>query len=206
MTLSVRASSKPFLTLNEARFLFPFSFFSFSTLQYNNKFLFHAAVAEPKLLVRVLNTVRNRPVVALRFFRWAERQTGFKRSEISYSVILDILARNGLMRSAYCVMEKVVSVKMENGVIDVVSSSEVSMPSVKLILDLLLWIYVKKSLLEKCLLVFYKMVSKGLLPDVKNCNRVLRLLRDRDNNIDVAREVYNVMVIWRGGTNQSDKG
>ncbi|KAL0372665.1 UNVERIFIED_CONTAM: hypothetical protein Scaly_0948100 [Sesamum calycinum] len=36
------------------------------------------------------------------------------------------------------------------------------------------------------------MVRNGFLPDVKNCNRILRLLRDRDL-VGKAREVYEMM-------------
>lgn len=39
-----------------------------------------------------LHSIHHRPRIALRFFRWAERQQSFDRSEAAFSVILEILA------------------------------------------------------------------------------------------------------------------
>ena len=101
--------------------------------------------------------------------------------------MLEILAKNNLMRSAYSVVERVISVDM-HGIVDVSVDEYVGYEvSVKL-LNLLLWVYTKKSMIEQCLLVFDKMIANGLLLDVKNCNRILRILRDR-NLVTKAREV-----------------
>lgn len=152
---------------------------------------FRAVIVDPELLIRVLDLIRIRPRIALRFFRWVEGQPGFKRSEFAFCVILEILAKNNLMRSAYWVVERVVCVNM-HGIVDVLVDGYVgSEVSVKL-LDLLLWVYTKKSMIEQCLLVFDKMMRNGFLPDVKNCNRILRMLRDR-HFVAKAREVYRMM-------------
>uniref|UniRef100_A0A0V0IVU4 Putative pentatricopeptide repeat-containing protein, mitochondrial-like n=1 Tax=Solanum chacoense TaxID=4108 RepID=A0A0V0IVU4_SOLCH len=60
------------------------------------------------------------------------------------------------------------------------------------ILNLFLRIYTKNANVELCLLVFEKMLRNEMLPDVKNCNRILRNLRDR-NLVAKAREVYKMM-------------
>ncbi|KAK9276291.1 hypothetical protein L1049_005822 [Liquidambar formosana] len=88
-------------------------------------------------------------------------------------------------------MERVISVNM-HGIVEVLiygnSSFEVS---VKL-LNFLLWVYTKKLMIQQCLSTFDKMIRNGLLPDVKNCNRILRILRDKDL-VGKAREVYKKM-------------
>lgn len=45
-------------------------------------------------------------------------QADFQRSEFAFCVILEILVKNNLMRPAYWVVERVISVKME-GIVDV---------------------------------------------------------------------------------------
>lgn len=63
-------------------------------------------------------------------------QADFQRSEFAFCVILEILVKNNLMRPAYWVVERVISVKME-GIVDVlVDGYVVPKVSVKL-LDLL---------------------------------------------------------------------
>ena len=47
-------------------------------------------------------------------------------------------------------------------------------------------------MIGQCLLVFDKMIANGLLSDVKNCNKILRILRDR-NLVTKAREVYRMI-------------
>ncbi|KAF5948161.1 hypothetical protein HYC85_014118 [Camellia sinensis] len=148
-------------------------------------------ILDPELFIRVLNSVRGRPRVALRLFRWAEGQPGFKRSEFIFCTILEILVQNNLMGSAYSVMERVISVDL-HGIVDVLIDGYVNAEvSIKL-LDLLLWLYTKESMVEQCLLIFDKMVRNGFLPDVKNCNRILRMLRDKDL-VGKTREVYQLM-------------
>ncbi|CAI9785410.1 unnamed protein product [Fraxinus pennsylvanica] len=96
-----------------------------------------------------------------------------------------------MMTSAYWVAERAISVNL-HCVADVLVDGYLKYDvSVKL-LDLLLWVYSKKSDLKHCLVVFDKMVRSRFLPDVKNCNRILRILRDR-NLVGNAREVYGMM-------------
>lgn len=152
---------------------------------------FQAVIADPKLFVRVLVEIRTRPRIALRFFRWVESQPEVKRSEFVFCVILEILVQNNMMRSAYWVMERVISVDM-HGIVDVLIGEYVfAKVSIKL-LDLLLWVYTKKWLVEECLSIFDKMIQNGLLPDVNNCNRVLRILRDK-HLATKAKQVYRMM-------------
>lgn len=47
-------------------------------------------------------------------------------------------------------------------------------------------------MIQPFLFIFNKMIRIGSLPDVKNCNRMLRIFRDRDL-VTKAREVYKMM-------------
>ena len=98
---------------------------------------FRAVIAEPELFIRVLNSIRDKPIIALRFFKWVESQPDFKGSKFAFVVILEILVQNNLMRSAYWVMERVIGVNMD-GFMDILVNGYVSPEvSVKL-LDLFL--------------------------------------------------------------------
>ncbi|EYU30028.1 hypothetical protein MIMGU_mgv11b0233081mg, partial [Erythranthe guttata] len=50
--------------------------------------------------------------MVLKIFRWAEGRKGFKHSEFVFCSVLDVLVRNGFMRSAYWVVERVIDVNM----------------------------------------------------------------------------------------------
>ncbi|KAL5726876.1 hypothetical protein ACHQM5_000124 [Ranunculus cassubicifolius] len=152
---------------------------------------FRAVIIDQDLFLCVLDSIRQRPHLALSFFRWAEIQPGFKRSELAICTILEILAENDLMRSAYAEMEKIVGNDL-HGIVDYLSGGYVKPEASIKLLDLLLWIYTKNSMVELCLSTFNRMIEKGLSPDVRNCNRILTVLRDRDLGRK-AREIYTVM-------------
>ncbi|RVW16925.1 Pentatricopeptide repeat-containing protein, mitochondrial [Vitis vinifera] len=173
MTLCLRAS-KASATINPTRSI-----------------KFGPVIVDPDLFVRVLSSFRTSPRMALRLFRWAESQPGFRRSEFVFCAILEILAQNNLMRSAYWVMERVINANMHR-IVDVLIGGCVSSEVSVKILDLLIWVYSKKSMVEQCLSVFDKMIKSRLSPDVKNCNRILRILRDKDL-MSKAVEVYRTM-------------
>jgi hypothetical protein len=95
-------------------------------------------------------------------------------------------------------MEKAIDANIDGVVLDALVTGAATgrgnfEVSIKL-LDLLFWVFTKKSVLEKCLWIFYKMIYNGLLPDVENCNRILKLLRDR-GMMNGTKEFYSVMVV-----------
>ncbi|MCI29332.1 pentatricopeptide repeat-containing protein, partial [Trifolium medium] len=59
------------------------------------------------------------PLVALQFFRRAEKQHGFHLSESAFVSILNILAENDITSSAYWVMEKAIDAKIDGVLLDV---------------------------------------------------------------------------------------
>lgn len=152
---------------------------------------FRPSIHNPDLFLSVLDSICDKPRTVLWFFRWAEHQPGFDWSEPSFCAVLEILAENDLMRPAFSVAEWAVSLNLL-GVVDVLMDECISPDVLVKLLDLVLWIYTKKSMVELALSTFYKMGRNGFLPDVNNCNRVFRVLRDGDLLVK-AREVYSAM-------------
>ncbi|XP_022881042.1 pentatricopeptide repeat-containing protein At1g22960, mitochondrial-like [Olea europaea var. sylvestris] len=122
----------------------------------------NALMIDSELFINVIKSIHHRTNVVLGLFRWAEWE-----AEKAFSVNLHCVA--DVLIDGYLKCD--VSVKLH---------------------DLLLWVYSKKSDVKHCLIVFHKMVGSRFLPDVKNCNRTLRILRDR-NLVGKAREVYGMM-------------
>ncbi|CAN4124891.1 unnamed protein product [Withania somnifera] len=151
-------------------------------------------VYDSDFLVKILSSIRCKPSAALRLFKWAEGRKGFKYSEFSYCTILDILIQNGWVKSAYWVVERVISSNMDH-VVDLLIDGYLNLKVSVDILNIFLRIYAKDANVEQlgqCLLVFEKMLRNEMFPDVKNCNRILRTLRDR-NLVSKGREVYRMM-------------
>ncbi|KAJ8484921.1 hypothetical protein OPV22_017406 [Ensete ventricosum] len=136
-------------------------------------------LSEPHLFLAALRSVRRDPRLALRFFRWAESQLGFPCSEAAFCAILQILAEGGLMHAAYSVAQRVLHLRL-HGIVDLLIDGHAGPEATVPLLDLLLWLYTKCSMVEHAVSTFHKMVAHGFLPDVKNCNRILRILRDTD--------------------------
>ncbi|KAJ8634886.1 hypothetical protein MRB53_009153 [Persea americana] len=113
------------------------------------------------LFLNVLDSIRDKPKTVLRFFRWASRQPGFHPSEASFFAVLEILAENELMRPAYFVAEQAVSLKL-HGIVDFLIDGCISSDVSAKLLDLFLWIYTNKSMVELALSTFYKMGRNGL--------------------------------------------
>lgn len=151
-----------------------------------------ALVVDSDVLLSVINSTRHRPRVVLKIFRWAEGRKGFKHSEFVFCSVLEVLVENDLMSPAYWVVERAIDVNMEDVVVDVLIDGYSNYAISVKVLDLILWVCTKKSGVERCLLVFDKMVKNGFLPDAKNCNRILRVLRDRDLH-GKAIELYELM-------------
>ncbi|THU51912.1 hypothetical protein C4D60_Mb06t36070 [Musa balbisiana] len=149
-------------------------------------------LSEPHLFLAALRSVRRRPRLALRFFRWAESQPGFPCSEAVFCAVLQILAEGGLMRAAYSVAQRVLHLRL-HGIVDLLIDGHAGPEATAPLLDLLLWLYTKCSMVELAVSTFYKMVAHGFLPDVKNCNRILRILRDTAQWTEV-RAIYKQMI------------
>ncbi|KAL6193336.1 hypothetical protein ACLB2K_034420 [Fragaria x ananassa] len=153
---------------------------------------FRPVISDPDLLLRVLSQIQTRPAIALRFFRWVQSHPDVTRSEFVFCVMLEILARNHMVRSAYWVVEKVTSLDMTRAVASVLIRDYVFARVSDKLLDLILFVCAKKLLLEQCLSIFDDMIRNGVVPDVINCNRIVRMLRDKGMG-GRAKQVYRMM-------------
>ncbi|KAK1300313.1 hypothetical protein QJS10_CPB13g01599 [Acorus calamus] len=153
-------------------------------------------VSDPQLFLRALRSIRARPVIVVRFFRWAEAHPRFDRagSTAAFVAVLEILAASGFVGPARSFVDRALSLGL-HGVVDLLIERRgaVSEAALKLLLDLVLYVYGKNSMTRRSLSTFYKMVYNGLAPDVKYCNWLLRNLRDEGLS-DMASAVYEVMV------------
>nr|CAD1831443.1 unnamed protein product [Ananas comosus var. bracteatus] len=164
-----------------------------------------ALPSDRALLLRALASLRGRPRLALRLFRWAERHPSFAPSPAPFCAALALLADAGLARAAFSVAERALRLGLHS-VVDflllLVGSGgaefrfefAVSDATAAKLLDLLLWVYTKCSMAERAVSAFYKMAAHGLSPDVRNCNRILRALRDAGGG----RRCGRCTARWRG--------
>lgn len=155
---------------------------------------FQAVIFEPELFTRVLSSIKEHPRIALRFFHWVEKQPGFTPSDNSFIAILEILVESNLMNRAYPVMEKMVCGNL-NGVVNSLIDGNLNANIAAKLLDFMLFFLAKKVMVEQCLWVFNKMVESKFLPDVKNCNRLLKMLRDK-KLVHKRKQVYSMMNVY----------
>lgn len=137
--------------------------------------------------------IREKPEIAFHFFKWLQSQRDLKQSSLAFAALLEILVENDLMSKARWVAERSIDLGMHEIYDLLIEKSVVDKVIACKILDLLLWVYTKKSMVKHCLLSFEKMISKGFSPSVRICNLVLRLLRDK-KMVNEAQEVYRKMV------------
>ncbi|XP_039117986.1 pentatricopeptide repeat-containing protein At1g22960, mitochondrial-like [Dioscorea cayenensis subsp. rotundata] len=112
-------------------------------------------ISNTALFLSALDSIRKRPRLALRFFRWAELQPGFPRCEMAFVGVLEILADSDLTRAAYAVMERVLALGL-HGILDLLIQGRF-IPGTR-------WQSARFPL-------FTGWCAVGSSSDVKNCNR-----------------------------------
>ncbi|CAH2033668.1 unnamed protein product, partial [Thlaspi arvense] len=153
---------------------------------------FRLLLADPDLLIRVLNMIREKPEIAYHFFKWLQHQRDVKQSLQAFAAVLEILAENDLMSKAYWVAGRSIDLGMHE-IDDLLIDGAFDKRIARKLLDLLLLVYTRKSMAEQCFSSFEKMIRRRFLPSVRNCNILLRVLRD-NRMMDKAQEVYRAMV------------
>ncbi|CAN8235139.1 unnamed protein product [Cochlearia groenlandica] len=119
-------------------------------------------------LIRVLDMIREKPEIAYHFFKWLQNQRDVKQSLRAFATVLEILAENDLMNKAYWVAERSIDLGMHE-ICEVLIDECIDQKIACKVMNLLLWVYTKKSMVEQCLFSFEKMIRKGSLPSVRNC-------------------------------------
>ncbi|CAD6258224.1 unnamed protein product [Miscanthus lutarioriparius] len=167
--------------------------------------------APPEPLRQVLATgdvhaaLRGLPGLARQLFRWAEATPrGFPRSASAFAAVLVPLAHANHIRAAYPVSLRALHLGLLLPVLSLLLAAPLS-PALRSLLSLLLRLSAKFSTEREardatpaacstlCLAAFRVVAGHGVAPDVRDCNRVLRVLRDAARWDDV-RAVYGEML------------
>nr|CAB3459400.1 unnamed protein product [Digitaria exilis] len=138
----------------------------------------------------VHSALRGLPGLARQLFRWAEdTPRGFPRTASAFAAVLVPLAQANHIRAAYPVSLRALHLGLLLPLVSFLLSTDIS-PATKSLLSLLLRLSTKFSeeceardatpttCSTLCLSAFREMTRHGVAPDVKDCNRVLRVLRD----------------------------
>nr|CAB3489109.1 unnamed protein product [Digitaria exilis] len=152
----------------------------------------------------VRSALRGLPGLARQLFRWAEATPrGFPRAASAFADVLVPLAQANHLRAAYPVSLRALHLGLLLPLVSLLSSPG-SLPNQSL-LSLLLRLSTKfpaqcgvhdptpTTCSTLCLAAFREMVCHGVAPDVQDCNRVLRVLRDAARWDDV-HAVYAEML------------
>ncbi|PVH33651.1 hypothetical protein PAHAL_8G039100 [Panicum hallii] len=138
----------------------------------------------------VRSALRGLPGLARQLFRWAEATPrGFPRTASAFADVLVPLAQANHLRAAYPVSLRALHLGLLLPLVSLLLSAPHS-PSSRSLLNLLLRLSTKfpaqcgaqdpapTTCSTLCLAAFREMACHGVAPDVKDCNRVLRVLRD----------------------------
>ncbi|KAK3119762.1 hypothetical protein QOZ80_9AG0674850 [Eleusine coracana subsp. coracana] len=152
--------------------------------------------------------LRGLPALARQLFRWAETTPrGFPRSASAFAAVLVPLAQANHIRAAYPVSLRALRLGLLIPLLSLLLVPPLP-PSRRSLLSLLLRLSAKFSTeceghsvvpttcSTLCLSAFREMARHGVAPDVKDCNRVLRVLRD-DERWDDVRAVHTEMLQLR---------
>jgi hypothetical protein len=144
----------------------------------------------PEPLRLVLATGDVHAALARQLFRWAETMPrGFPHSASAFAAVLIPLAQANHIHAAYPVSLRALHLGLLLPLVSLLLSSPLS-PSCKSILSLLSRLFTKFSVQCQtkdsapttystlCLSAFVEMARHGVVPDVKDCNRVLPVLCD----------------------------
>ncbi|XP_061365865.1 pentatricopeptide repeat-containing protein At1g71060, mitochondrial-like [Gastrolobium bilobum] len=130
----------------------------------------------PELVVEVLNKLSNAGVLALSFFRWAEKQKGFKHSTESFHALIEALG-------------KIRQFKMIWNLVDDMKRRKL------LTTDTFAFIarrYARVRKVKEAVEAFEKMEQYGLKPQVSDFNRLIDVLC-KSKCVEKAQEVFDKM-------------
>ncbi|XP_021896105.1 pentatricopeptide repeat-containing protein At1g71060, mitochondrial [Carica papaya] len=142
-----------------------------------DKLLDNASIeVSPTLVVEVLKRLSNAGVLALSFFRWAEKQKSFKYSTDSYNALIDSLGKIKQFKLIW----SLVSDMKRNGLLT------------KDTFALIARRYGRARQVKEAIETFEKMNKFGLVPDTSDFNRLIDTL-SKSRNVERAQEVFDKM-------------
>ncbi|KAK6931013.1 Pentatricopeptide repeat [Dillenia turbinata] len=137
----------------------------------------HASIEpSPTLVVEVLKKLSNSGVLALSFFRWAEKQKGFEHTSESYNALIESLGKIKQFKMIWVLMNAMKS----KGLLT------------KETFALICRRYARARKTKEAIETFEKMSELGLKPELSDFNRLLDTL-SKSRHVTKAQEVFDKM-------------
>ncbi|XP_027364768.1 pentatricopeptide repeat-containing protein At1g71060, mitochondrial-like [Abrus precatorius] len=132
--------------------------------------------ASPELVVEVLNRLSNAGVLALSFFRWAEKQEGFKHTTESFHALIEALGKIRQFKMIWSLVDDMNRRKLLTG-------NTFSFVARR---------YTRAKKVDEAVETFEKMEKYGLKPQVLDFNRLIDVLC-KSKFVEKAQEVFDKM-------------
>ncbi|KAF8407698.1 hypothetical protein HHK36_006833 [Tetracentron sinense] len=137
----------------------------------------HATVkVSPELVVDVLKKLSNTGVLALSFFKWAEKQEGFKYTTDSYNALIEALGK----------------IKQFKLIWGLVSSMKSKGLLTKETFGLITRRYARARKIKEAIGTFETMEKFGMKPELSDFNRLIDIL-SKSRHVEKAQEVFDKM-------------
>ncbi|MED6172371.1 hypothetical protein PIB30_049451 [Stylosanthes scabra] len=130
----------------------------------------------PELAVDVLKKLSNAGVLALSFFRWAEKQQGFKHTTESFHELIESLGKIRQFKMIWTLLAEMNSKKL-------LTRETFSLISRR---------YARARKVKEAVEAFEKMQQFGMKPQVSDFNRLIDVLC-KSKNVEKAQEVFDKM-------------
>ncbi|CAK8573940.1 unnamed protein product [Lathyrus sativus] len=118
------------------------------------------AEVSPELVVDVLNKLSNAGILALSFFRWAEKQKGFKHSTESFHALIEALGKIKQFKMIWNLVDEMNQLKLINGDTFALIARR----------------YIRARIVNEALKTFERMKRYGLKPQISDFNKLIDVL------------------------------
>ncbi|KAM7463472.1 hypothetical protein LguiA_031593 [Lonicera macranthoides] len=136
-----------------------------------------AVVVNPTLVVEVLKKLSNAGVLALSFFRWAEKQTGFKYTSENYNALIEALGKI----KQFSLIWNLVNDMKKKGVLTKDTFALISRR------------YARARKVKEAVDAFERLEKFGLKPELSDYNRLIDIL-SKSRHVEKAQQVFDK---WR---------
>ncbi|KAI4313819.1 hypothetical protein L6164_026769 [Bauhinia variegata] len=130
----------------------------------------------PELVVEVLKRLSNAGVLALSFFRWAEKRKGFKYSTENYNALIEALGKIKQFKMVWNLVGDMKSKKLLN----------------KDTFALVARRYARVRKVKEAVETFEKMAGFGMEPELSDFNKFMDTL-SKSKNVEKAQELFDKM-------------
>lgn len=138
------------------------------------------AEVSPELVVDVLNKLSNAGILALSFFRWAEKQKGFKHSTESFHALIEALGKIKQFKMIWNLVDEMKQQKLINGDTFALIARR----------------YVRARIVNEALKTFERMERYGLKPQISDFNKLIDVLCKSKFHVEKAQELFDKMRQW----------